>query len=59
MRGHGLGRELLRLLEAEVRAAGMSRVELNVFGDNERARHLYETSGYTEMARQMAKDLDT
>lgn len=59
MRGRGLGRELLRLLEAEARAAGISRIELNVFGDNERARHLYETVGYTEMARQMAKDLDT
>ncbi len=59
MRGRGLGRELLRLLETVVRTADISRIELNVFGDNERARHLYETAGYTEMARQMAKDLDT
>jgi ribosomal protein S18 acetylase RimI-like enzyme len=59
MRGRGLGRELLRLLETEARTADVSRIELNVFGDNEHARHLYETAGYTEMARQMAKDLDT
>jgi Acetyltransferase (GNAT) family. len=59
MRGRGLGRELLRLLEIEVRTVDISRIELNVFGDNERARQLYETAGYTEMARQMAKDLYT
>ena len=57
MRGRGSGRELMRLLEDEARADGKSRIELNVFGDNERARHMYESLGYVEMARQMSKDL--
>ncbi|MGH2596890.1 MAG: GNAT family N-acetyltransferase [Actinomycetota bacterium] len=58
LRGRGLGRRLLRLLEDEVRTSGVTRIELNVFGDNDRARRLYETVGYAEIARQMAKDLD-
>ena len=58
IREHGYDRALLRLLEDEVRAQGFTRIELNVFGDNLPARHLYESAGYTEMARQMAKDLD-
>ena len=41
-----------------MRAAGMHRIELNVFGDNAHAQHLYESLGYVEMARQMGKDLD-
>jgi ribosomal protein S18 acetylase RimI-like enzyme len=57
-RGQGIGRAMLELLEAEARAAGHRRVELNVFGDNAPAQHLYESAGYVEMARQMAKDLD-
>jgi RimJ/RimL family protein N-acetyltransferase len=48
----------LRLVEDEVRAEGVSRIELNVFGDNSPARRLYESAGYTEIARQMAKNLD-
>ena len=58
LRGRGYGRALLRLLEDEVRASGAARIELNVFGDNLPARHLYESAGYAEMSRQMAKDLD-
>jgi ribosomal protein S18 acetylase RimI-like enzyme len=58
LRGRGLGRALLRLVEDEVRAEGVSRIELNVFGDNSPARRLYESAGYTEIARQMAKNLD-
>ena len=57
-RGRGVGRALMRLVEVEVRAAGMRRIELNVFGDNAPAQRLYESLGYVEMARQMGKDLD-
>ena len=57
-RGRGVGRALMRLLEVEVRAAGMHRIELNVFGDNAHAQRLYESLAYVEMARQMGKDLD-
>jgi hypothetical protein len=47
-----------RVIEVEVRAAGMRRIELNVFGDNVRAKRLSESLAYVEMARQMGKDLD-
>ncbi len=57
-RGRGVGRALMRLVEVEVRAAGMRRIELNVFGDNAPAQRLYVSLGYVEMARQMGKDLD-
>jgi ribosomal protein S18 acetylase RimI-like enzyme len=57
-RGRGIGRAMLDLFEAEARAGGHRRVELNVFGDNAPARHLYDAVGFVEMARQMGKDLD-
>jgi ribosomal protein S18 acetylase RimI-like enzyme len=57
-RGRSVGRALMRLVEVEVRAAGMRRIELNVFGDNAHAQRLYESLAYVEMARQMGKDLD-
>ncbi len=41
-RGQGFGRAMLSLLmEGEARAAGFRRIELNVFGDNVPAKHLY------------------
>jgi ribosomal protein S18 acetylase RimI-like enzyme len=57
-RGRGIGRAMLDLFEVEALAGGYRRVELNVFGDNAPAKHLYDSVGYVEMARQMGKDLD-
>ena len=57
-RGRGIGRRIMELLEDEARSAGMKRIELNVFGDNEPAKRLYASTGFVEMARQMGKDLD-
>jgi ribosomal protein S18 acetylase RimI-like enzyme len=57
-RGKGIGRRLMELIEDEARTMGVSRIELNVYADNEVARHLYETSGYLEMRRQMVKLID-
>ena len=56
-RGSGLGRALLEAVEAEVRAAGVGALELNVFGQNATARRLYESSGYTVITQQMRKSL--
>lgn len=58
-RGRGIGRAMMAVLEVEARSTGKRRIELNVFGDNERAKHLYVSTGYTEMSRQMGKDLDS
>jgi ribosomal protein S18 acetylase RimI-like enzyme len=57
-RGRGIARAMLELFEVEARAAGCRRVELNVFGDNATAKHLYGAVGYVEMARQMGKDIE-
>ena len=57
-RGKGYGRRFMELIEDEARTMGVSRIELNVYADNDVARHLYETSGYLEMNRQMVKLLD-
>ena len=44
-------------LEDEVRAHGLDRIELNVFGGNEVARGLYRSLGYAESAVYMVKRL--
>jgi ribosomal protein S18 acetylase RimI-like enzyme len=58
-RGRGYGRETMELLEDEVRAAGLDRIALNVFGGNDVARSLYRSLGYAETAVMMRKELRT
>ena len=57
LRGKGWGRAILTAFEPEARARGFTSAGLNVYGDNLVARHLYETMGYSETSRQMAKSL--
>ena len=57
-RRRGYGRAMMEAFEDEARARGFVLVGLNVFGDNVGARTLYESLGYREIARQMAKDLE-
>lgn len=45
--GLGLGRLLMRELEAAAPGMGFLQIELGVFSDNARAIRLYETEGYT------------
>jgi ribosomal protein S18 acetylase RimI-like enzyme len=56
-RGQGLGRELLHALEQHLAAQGVAELSLNVFGTNDRARRLYATAGYREVAITMTKPL--
>jgi ribosomal protein S18 acetylase RimI-like enzyme len=56
-RGQGLGRAAMLALEDEVRALGLDRIELNVFGGNAVARGLYGSLGYTDTFVSMGKDL--
>jgi ribosomal protein S18 acetylase RimI-like enzyme len=44
--GHGLGRRLLAEAEAAARARGATSMTLHVFANNERARSVYERTGY-------------
>jgi len=56
-RGRGAGRAAMLAFEDEVRSLGYDSVTLNVFGGNTRARGLYESLGYTEIAVEMRKSL--
>lgn len=55
LRGRGIGRRAMELLEEEVRARGLARLELNVFGGNQVARRLYGSLGFDEVAVTMGK----
>ena len=57
VRGRGLGREALRLAEAEARARGMTRIDLNLFAGNAVARSLYASEGYAESSVHLGKPL--
>jgi GNAT superfamily N-acetyltransferase len=46
LRGHELGRRLLRRLEQEARTAGARRIRLETGRDNHRALRLYLAAGY-------------
>ena len=45
-RGKGIGRELLKAVEADARALGCCKVTLEVRSDNERAMGLYRSVGF-------------
>lgn len=56
-RGRGYGYQALEALEAAVRPLGVTQIALNVFGDNDVARRLYERAGYQAQAISMAKNI--
>ena len=57
VRGQGHGRRALVLLEAEVQALGLDRIDLHVYRDNPRAIALYEQLGYRTTGLKMRKVL--
>ena len=57
-RGRGFGRETMELVEAETRARGLGRIELNVWPSNHVARALYRSLEFDEISIGMAKVLD-
>jgi len=52
-RGRGLGRQLLAMIEDEVKQLGGSRLCLEAELHNPRAAHVYATSGYVEHERRL------
>jgi ribosomal protein S18 acetylase RimI-like enzyme len=54
-RGHGLGRQAVRLAEDFARKSGGTKLELNVFGNNSVARSLYDSLGYRISTIHMSK----
>ena len=57
--GRGLGRQVLALIEDEVRKLGGLRLCLEAELHNPRAAHLYATSGYQEHARRLLSKMIT
>jgi len=57
-RGKGYGRALLRAAEEETLRNGIPTLGLNVFGTNQVARKLYESSGYSITQIAMSKTLE-
>ncbi len=56
-RGKGYAKAAMLALESEVRAVGLSRIALHVFGGNETAIRLYERTGYRATNILMSKDI--
>jgi RimJ/RimL family protein N-acetyltransferase len=56
-RGQGYGAAALQAAETQIRALGLTRVALHVFGHNHVARALYEKMGYHATDLSMAKEL--
>src|SRR5262245_43255124 len=56
-RGKGYGRGLMRAAEEELVHRGVTKLGLNVFGDNTTAIRLYESLGYEIISQQMSKPL--
>jgi len=55
--GQGLGKEALRAFEHYVHEKGCEQIRLRVAGDNARARHLYESSGFGVTGVNMSKTI--
>jgi ribosomal protein S18 acetylase RimI-like enzyme len=52
LQGMGIGRGILAMLEDRVKEKGYAEIQLDTTVNQEAARHLYETSGYTEVRRE-------
>lgn len=55
--GQGLGKDALRAFEHDMQDKGVEQIRLRVAGDNERARHVYEASGFGVTGINMSKSL--
>lgn len=56
-RGKGYGRAIMLAAEEELKARGVDRLGLNVFGSNTTAIALYDSLGFAVMSQQMSKPL--
>jgi len=56
-RGHGYSKAAMLSLETTVKPLGANHIDLNVFGDNTTAVHLYESLGYKPTAMNMRKEI--
>jgi ribosomal protein S18 acetylase RimI-like enzyme len=52
-RGQGIGRRLIELAQARFRAAGMTHAKIETLAQNGIGNHLYPSTGFREVARQV------
>ncbi|WP_378081386.1 GNAT family N-acetyltransferase [Aeromonas bestiarum] len=57
-RSQGIGKAAMAVLEADLRASGISQIKLRVAYDNPRALALYQEAGFAITGYNMAKRLD-
>ncbi len=57
--GQGLGKQAMTALENELKSKGIRQIKLRVAGDNQRARRLYEVSGFHVTGVNMSKNIPT
>lgn len=57
-RGKGLGKRALVLLEDELGRQGIRQMKLRVAGDNLRAKHVYDVSGFRVTGFNMSKIIE-
>lgn len=57
IQGQGLGKQSLRAFEEYLRAEDFKEIRLRVAGDNTRAQHIYEMSGFGVTGINMSKSL--
>lgn len=57
-RRRGYGEQAFQALETKVRALGLKKISLHVFGHNHAARAMYEKLGYVTTNVMMSKSLD-
>ncbi|MER9307104.1 GNAT family N-acetyltransferase [Mesorhizobium sp. M0293] len=55
--GQGLGKQALEVLENDLKRKGFQQIKLRVAGDNKRARHVYEVTGFQVTGINMSKPL--
>ena len=55
--GQGLGKQAMQVFEAAMREQGVEQIGLRVAGDNARARHVYEATGFHVTGINMSKRL--
>ena len=55
--GQGLGKQALVAFEHELKIQGISQIKLRVAGDNQRARHVYEATGFHITGINMSKNI--
>ncbi|EOL8988636.1 GNAT family N-acetyltransferase [Cronobacter dublinensis] len=55
--GQGLGKQSLRAFENYLQAQNFKEIRLRVAGDNDRARHVYEASGFGVTGFNMSKSI--